>query len=847
MKKAFIQKLSIAMASALVITAAAPATADAAAAMKMNKSSKTLYLNEDNMTNTKDTYDFSIKNKPTNYKTKYSFSWYAENDKIVNVAKGGVVTAKKVGQTTVKCDIIKKSTGKVYKTVKTVVTVKANADTVTIKNAPEDGEMAIGTTFDFNRTMKAANGGTATDKTEWVLSADKDGKEATDIASVDKNGLVTALKAGTFFITAKTYQSATAKDLGYTATSEAVEVKVYASITEAKNTTTSKFQLTFDADMSKSLTKDNITVTNASGVKQAVKSVAFSTDGTVATVELWTPMTDKVVYKVAVPEVKAVEFTASVGAPATITLTGPTLVADNEETELKAELKDANGVVVNAGSNGRIVFSTTASTDAWINGNNITIFQIGKVVPVKATYYTGTFDSTGNEVKIESEVVSITCVDTVAPTVASASTATVTAKTNGKDADWTNASTTLPVNDTDKYLQIRYVKSDGNTAYTNNGETETWTFESTDTTKLIVNASTGKLLPLAEGQVVVIAKCGTFTQSYIINITAKRVAASVTTDVSGVSLSFAPAVADSRKVYVTVKDNYGADYTANTAPVVAEPIGTDATKASANATLTVSSDAESVTFSVNTTGADRKAGTYTYKLTKADKSVLVSVVVTEPTTTVSYGKVKVDTTSFDTKVTSGSALGKITVSLSQIATNGIELKPVTQGTIKYTVKHSDGTEVKGAYVEEVSPGVIAVKPVITSGSAYSKLKTGTYTVTATVDDKATTDGKTIIASTFEVKDTQTTTAVKTKSLTLETTKGAGDIKELLKANFELADDTNRTFAVTGIKTTVANDNITAETGTYSVYVQTITVSETIGGFTLNTDVAVNTTITVTVK
>jgi len=203
-KEKFVNKL-IRIAALFTIAACilsiVPTTAFAASKMKMDKSSKTLYLNEDNSTDTPTKYDFSIKNKPSGYKNKYTFKWYAEDNSIVDVSKGGIVTAKKVGQTTVKCDIKTKSNGKLYTTVSAVVTVKANASSVEITNAPEGNKMQVGETFDFNRQMKNKFGGKATDKTMWVLDC-SDG-----VATIDKNGVVEALKIGTFKLYAKTYQS----------------------------------------------------------------------------------------------------------------------------------------------------------------------------------------------------------------------------------------------------------------------------------------------------------------------------------------------------------------------------------------------------------------------------------------------------------------------------------------------------------------------------------------------------------------------------------------------------------------------------------------------------------------
>ena len=64
MKKNFIKKLAFVMASALVVTGAAPA-AQAGAALKdvkLNASSKNIYLNADNKTGTSNKFNFDYKN-----------------------------------------------------------------------------------------------------------------------------------------------------------------------------------------------------------------------------------------------------------------------------------------------------------------------------------------------------------------------------------------------------------------------------------------------------------------------------------------------------------------------------------------------------------------------------------------------------------------------------------------------------------------------------------------------------------------------------------------------------------------------------------------------------------------
>ncbi len=203
----------------LLIINMLPATAYAATNMTLNKTSKTLYLNEDNMTDTKNTFDFGVNNKPTDYKTKYAFNWYSDDPQIVKMSKGGIVTALKVGETKIHCDIKSQSKGKLIKTLTATVTVKQNAATVRITNAPDDNQLYVGQSFDFNRVQKAKDGSTSTDKTMWFVSNE-------EIGSINSSGLFTAISPGKVEICAKTYQSTATLNLGYTAESEPVTITV---------------------------------------------------------------------------------------------------------------------------------------------------------------------------------------------------------------------------------------------------------------------------------------------------------------------------------------------------------------------------------------------------------------------------------------------------------------------------------------------------------------------------------------------------------------------------------------------------------------------------------------------
>lgn len=203
----------------LLIINMLPATAYAATKMTLNKTSKTLYLNEDNMTETNNSFDFSVKNKPTDYKTKYTFTWYSDDPQIVEMSKGGIATALKVGETKIHCDIRSKSTRNLKQILTATVTVKQNAATVRITNAPDDNQLYVGESFDFDREQKARDGSSSTDKTMWFVSNE-------EIGSINSSGLFTAISPGEVEICAKTYQSTATLNLGYTAESEPVTITV---------------------------------------------------------------------------------------------------------------------------------------------------------------------------------------------------------------------------------------------------------------------------------------------------------------------------------------------------------------------------------------------------------------------------------------------------------------------------------------------------------------------------------------------------------------------------------------------------------------------------------------------
>ena len=687
MKNAMIKKLSIAMASALVVASLSPASVSAAKKeMTMNKVAKTLYVNDDNKANIATTYDFNIKNKPTNTKkTKYVYDWYAEDESIVKVEKGGIVTALKAGQTVVKCDVSTKK-GKYYGTVEATVTVKANAKTVTITNLPENNTMGIGAinAHDFNRKATDAKGNAMTDKTEWVLTADAEGKEAlsADIATVDKKGIVTANQAGEFYLTAKTYQSAATK-ADPTAVSETIKITAKAQLTdEVKNISADEIVFKYDADMSKVITKDNIEVANANGVKQVVKSVSFSADGKTVTAKMFNALVDKVTYKVTINGAEE-SFTASIGAVASVVITGPTLVADGEAAKLECELYDANGVKVSK-ANGTFVEFKSDSTGCWVDNSDekrptITIFQIGTVAAVKAIYHTQTYDLTnGTENVIESALFNVTCVDSVAATLVNTPVITLSDKKDAKGADFSKINTTTAVGDPDLYINVKFALSDkpSDAQYSDASKDDNWTFESTNPSTVMVDPFTGLITAVKEGSAIVNVKYnGTVvtTTTIVVRAERKAVKAVVADSSNSVTLSNSGTVHDTVTFDIKLKDQYGDDYKND---------GTDGTALSVTPTGTADQikNAPAVKYSTENPrafyidAADATKGTYTYKATRAGKDVYVVVNIVEANSAVNYVKVKPTATSRDMKLADKTDYTSFNfdVNLVSVATNGRE-------------------------------------------------------------------------------------------------------------------------------------------------------------------------------
>jgi Bacterial Ig-like domain (group 2). len=602
MKKNFFKKLASVLTLALVVTSVPYTGANAAAAPKFAKTYTNVYDGS--------SYAYSVSNVKKGYTVKWSVSG-AGKSYVSLAAKSAKATLKVATKGAAKAaNASAKVTYKVYngkKVVKTasdsvVIKIKATALDLKAADGVDLTKVALDTATQLNVVLTPAN---STDAAKFAVT-DKDGK-ATTTATVDAKGSFKATAVGTYKVTA------TVGTLTKT-----VDVVVGYAMT-AKQTTTTKVAVVFNADVSKVVTKDNLAITNASGVKQTIKAVTFSTDGKTATAEVYVAFTDKEVYTVAYDTAKTT-FTASKGDVAKVVVTAKT-VQYGTPTKFDVALFDANGVDVTTATllSNKVTFTVDNSLaniayDSSADKYAITVYSYDKSVDVKATFHTYTYKD-NKEVAYDSDTVKFNSVKEIKGT---ATGMTATYVRSGKSADWNNLNNVVTIGDTYN-MKVKGVNADGTTVYES-----AMTFESTDTSVATVSkvtsgsTTTVYVQGIKAGSAYIKCTYGDTVQLFPINVGALSEANSVTAnDVTVYVASGSQVASNAAAVYPTVKDQYGNKMdiatagsescsivtTSNSsyAPVIAHTTGV----------YTVTGTALALTSSNN-------AGTFTYKYTFTD-------------------------------------------------------------------------------------------------------------------------------------------------------------------------------------------------------------------------------------
>ena len=806
MRKNFFKKLSFVLALAMIISVIAPAAgALAASAPKLNSVKKYLHLDKTDYNE----FNFNISSKQTGWK----YDWTSANEDVAVVDDAnGVTTATGVGSTKISVVITNKD-GEEQAELAATVVVRDNIISVAISNAPEGNKLAIGASFDFNRSYTTVSGSTTKTSaiTRWFVEG----------ATISDSGLFTATVAGKYSVVAKSFQSTEKYDLykadptanaGYLlATSAAVEVTVAPTMKEVKQVNSVKATVVFDADMSKELTKDNLKVyriitgsTVSQDVPMLVKEVKFNAAGTEATVELFVSFVAGDNYKFVYGTMESGFAAAKTDATEVVAveLSTKDIVWSKGAQPLTAVLKNKNGVdITTSGLSSRVEFKLETTTpDGYINAGQLVMFKTGSVVAVRTIYHTYTYDSSYKEITIES-VSNVVAIDDF--TIGGA-TAEWTFKTADptKD-DWGKALTkTLAAGDTGYKVYARVKGTNSTTTeyyYSYSpapsdvvfGSVSTkFTFASTNPDVLYVSPA-GDVYPIKQGNAVIICYYdGKARDTFAVAVDAARkvVSVAIKDGKNSVTLSNSGSVADAATLTIVLKDQLGADFdkdgAASTLVYDNSKTKVETLKSSpqfkadgvtlAQNPLNFANDG--INLSIVLTGAGATKGTWYYLVTAYDVSTLLTVIVNEPTdnSIVTY-TLTVDKATYDTAVVKDGAVDTATVTLLGLASNGVPTFKANfaNTAYTYTLKDPNGNNISTAAlldgsIEIAAPSTAIATPVksvsgpaITAmtGTSIAKMAKGTYALTAT----ETSTGKVVGYASFTVVDTTVAAAAELTS------------------------------------------------------------------------------------
>ena len=758
--------LAFALAAAMVVTAVPATNAQAASTAKLSAKKATVYSE--------------------GYKTvtvKTPKSWKSVKVTATS-SKKSVATVKKTAAKKIKVTGVKPGTAKVtvkvtYKTsTKKSAKAKTKKLTYTMKVAKAsvalsgDSAVAVGSTTKLTTTKKASSRA----KITYTSSDDT-------IATVSEDGTVKGVKAG------KATIKATLKIGKDTATAtQEVEVKNYVLSTVAQNKLT-ELTATVTGD-TKNLKASDFTVkSEATNVVYPVSKVTVdSKDASKVTLTLFSELKDAATYDVTLDGITKT-FVASDGKVASIALDKATIPYATE-TEVKLVSKDANGVIVKELKYGEADasydFTINTNGNGYTNGSKLYLNKVGDTATAEITYKTGKYDQNGKpEGNIGPNKVTIT-----ATAQSEINNFAVRIDDSAKKFDKAKDTNKIAVNET-KVAMFKIQNADNQEI----SDYSKYTFESSDKSVLMLASdkvgtnNSIAITALKNGTAyILVKKDDKVVGSVAIDIVAERAVATLDVDKSAVTLS--KDLNDTKKVNVTLKDQYGdkwaGDYNLNV-----ECLSTDAKNAQGNTLTanTVNANAASTYFTFTaktgkdvTFNATAEKGNYVYKISYkkdnkevAAKTVSVAVKKADANATVSAYRLDIDNSNVDMKVDNDNKAKTINIQVIGVA-DGVDKEVEDDAT--FTVKKADGTKIfvgnKNAETTthaaiSASTGSLVVKPVIISGGALAvkQLDAGTYTVIAekNIVENGTTKTVTISTS-FTITDTQAKAEVEVKNNTV---------------------------------------------------------------------------------
>lgn len=711
--KTFKKVLASTLAAAMVVTALPVTPANAAAAPKLSATKATLYTGQSKTIKVTTPKAWkSVKVKATTSKKSVATVKASKKKVTVKAVKAGTakVTVKVTG---------KKSGKAVKKTLKATITVKNPS--LTLKAA---SVVAVGAKETVKATVKPAS-------TKVTFSSSDDA-----IATVDATtGEVTGVKAGKVTITAKAGKTTKTVDME-------VKTAIFKGIAQ-KSTTT--LEATFAGD-TKSLKAGDFKITNTSNnVVYAVKDVTVDAkDATKVTLTTYMEMKDAKEYTVEYDGTTQ-KFTATDGVVVSLGL-DKTQIDAATETEIKAETKDANGVVLGTYKYGDAKVTMTVNvTNGYMTGTKLFLNKAGDTATVDLTYHKGTYDTTGKEEVIEQKGITVTAVDPEKVTVAGWA-----VKVGAANSTFDKVTETkLAVGDTKTaYVQVTNSKNEKSV------DLSAYTVESSNKDALILGSldlKNGKIEVIAvkEGTSYILvkdAKTGAVVTTLAVNVVAARKASSIELDKTAVTIS--KSINETAAVKVTVKDQYGEALTVANGKV-------ETLSYTANGTTVNTDRTFNDTFVKDTYTFDSKnalAGTYVVKISAngLSRTTNVTVAQADPKATTSYAFEMSDNKA-DAVITADATKNTtITAQIFQL-NGGVKNAKVTAVTGVLTDANGKDTT-----LTPDTNGVVTVK--VNDITTGEKLAAGTYKLTV----KPTVANSTIPAFTRNIVVTDSQAAVTVK-------------------------------------------------------------------------------------
>lgn len=561
----------------------------------------------------------------------------------------------------------------------------------------------------------------------------------------------------------------------------------------AINPTTVKVNFSKAAE---SLDKADVTVTDKDGAKKYVKSVTLSEDKKSATVEFYDALTDGE-YKVAVKDAGEATLKLAIGEPAKIEVANQTVNADGDKLVYK--VYDASGLDI------------TDSTEVKVSSNVAGKFtaskgQIASTLTSGSAFVELSYTKKDGSV-VKADRITVKAEAAAAKTIDTNWTLKETGATvvNYTDADY-KQDAVLNLG-TPEFLDVTFKDQFGKVIAPAAGTVK---YESLDTSKAIVDETTGKVTPRAEGTAAVKVSLldadnkviDTKTVELEVKATAKL--AEIKADALTVT-TIEPQVLK----YETL-NQFGDAITAKVTE--AKPSDTDvATVAVADGVVTV-------------TG--KKEGTVTVTLTSGTVKTDVTVTVQKPGEVADY-KVEGFQSELLVKDVATTDVDETTQTLSvkEIDAKGVVAGTVAATNVKVSLKDAEGKE-----LTTTSTNTLATVSTLLSASGLADEK-GPFTLTLKVGDL------TVFSETFKVTDNRVAPKYSIKSNDLTVSEN-NKLNDAITAALEFEKTAAQTITVTDVDFASSNEKVivdadnganqgkdtTTEDGKTKIYVDSVTVT-----------------------